>query len=269
MNIMLILEGIIVGIAKIIPGLSGAILMISFNIYDRTIDAITNFFSDIKNNLLFIINFGIGVGIGIVCFSNVIYYLINNYYVYTTSLFVGLIMGGIPVIGKNIDNSRNGYIILIVSFVLMIFLSISSINNNYVIKNNSMDTIIFVFAGIVEAFGTVIPGISSTALLMIIGIYNKYIYILSNMYNISSVINNIYFIIPFGIGLLGGLISISLLVDYLFKNYKEYTFSFIMGICLASIVLLIIKILFNITSIYMVFISLLLILIGYIIGIII
>ena len=269
MNIMLILEGIIVGIAKIIPGLSGAILMISFNIYDRAIDAITNFFSDIKNNLLFIINFGIGVGIGIICFSNIIYYLINNYYIYTTSIFVGLIMGGIPVISKNIDKSKIGYLILIISFMLMIILSISSINNNYVIKNNFMDIIVFTFSGIIEAIGTVIPGISSTALLMIIGIYNKYIYILSNMYNISSVINNIYFIIPFGIGLLVGLISISLLINYLFKNYKEYTFSFIMGICLASIVLLIIKILFNITSIYMIFICLLLMVVGNIMGIII
>ena len=83
MDINLILKGIIVGVAKIIPGLSGAVLMISFNLYDRAIDSIVNFFSDVRKNLRFVINFGIGVLIGIIFFSNVINYFISNYYVYT------------------------------------------------------------------------------------------------------------------------------------------------------------------------------------------
>ena len=61
MNIKLLIKGIIIGIAKIIPGLSGAILMISFNLYDKAIHSITCFFENPKKNLLFILNLGIGI----------------------------------------------------------------------------------------------------------------------------------------------------------------------------------------------------------------
>ncbi len=262
MDINLILKGIIVGVAKIIPGLSGAVLMISFNLYDRAIDSIVNFFSDVRKNLRFVINFGIGVIIGIIFFSKIINYFISNYYVYTISLFIGLIYSGIPVIKKDIDRSNRGYIILILSFIMMMFISISNINNNYVISNTFKDSALFFLSGIVEAIGTVIPGISSTALLMIIGVYNIYINVLSNLYDIS----NFSFVFFFGIGLMLGIVFISIVINYLFKNYKSYTFSFVMGISLASILLLLGKVLLYFTDVYVMFISVLLIILGYILG---
>ena len=91
MKIEEFLKGILIGIAKIIPGLSGSILMISFNLYDRAINAITNFFSNIKDNFLFLANLTLGIVIGISLFSNILSYFITNYYTYTTSLFIGLI----------------------------------------------------------------------------------------------------------------------------------------------------------------------------------
>lgn len=87
MKIEEFLKGILIGIAKIIPGLSGSILMISFNLYDRAINAITNFFSNIKDNFLFLANLTLGIVIGISLFSNILSYFITNYYTYTTSLF--------------------------------------------------------------------------------------------------------------------------------------------------------------------------------------
>ena len=89
MRIDYLLKGLLIGIGKIIPGLSGTIMMISFGLYDKAISAITNFYKDIKNNLLFLINIGIGIVIGIVMFSRVINYFIVNCYIYTMSLFIG------------------------------------------------------------------------------------------------------------------------------------------------------------------------------------
>ena len=80
MNIQEFLKGILIGVAKIIPGLSGSVLMISFNLYDKAIDSITNFFKDIKANFLFLANLSIGIIIGIVIFSNILNYFINNYF---------------------------------------------------------------------------------------------------------------------------------------------------------------------------------------------
>ena len=266
MNILEILKGIFIGIAKIIPGLSGAVLMISFNLYDRAIDAITNFFSDVKNNFLFLFNLGVGVVIGIVFFSNILNYFIDNYYAYTTSLFIGLILGGVPVIWKSVGKDRINYLFMALSFILMFVLSIFNINNNYILKNNLIDIFVFFISGVLEAIGAVVPGISSTALLMIMGIYNIYIDILSNLYNIEYLFNNIYFVLFFTLGLFFGVIGVSILIDYLFKNYKSFTFSFIIGVSISSLVLLFINILFFINSIYMFVVCLFFIFIGYIIS---
>ena len=90
MNIIIILKGIIIGIGKIIPGVSGSVMAISFNVYDKAIYSITNFFDNPKNNAKFIINLGLGIVIGIVLFSKIINYLITNYYFYTSIFFIGL-----------------------------------------------------------------------------------------------------------------------------------------------------------------------------------
>lgn len=266
MNIILILKGIIVGIAKVIPGFSGAVLMMSFNLYDKAISAITNFFSDVKNNFCFLVNFGIGVVIGIICFSNIINYFINNYYSYTISLFIGLILGGIPSIYKNISNVNRYYIYVLFSFIVMLLLSILSINNSYVLRGDVIDYVYFFFSGILESFGTIIPGVSSTALLMIVGVYDIYIGVLSNLYNIDFIINSVGFIIPFIIGFVLGIVFLSILINYLFKNYKSFSFSLVFGICIACVFVLIIKVLFVIEGFFMGIICLILVIIGYSVG---
>lgn len=248
MNIQEFLKGILIGIAKIIPGLSGSVLMISFNLYDKTIEAITNFFKDIKNNFSFLLNITLGIIVGIVMFSNILNYFIKNYYTYTTSLFVGLILGGIPLLLKSTNKSKKGYILTIVSLTIMIIISLTNINANYVIKNNFIDKIVFFVGGLLEAIGTVIPGVSSTALLMLAGIYNLFLEVLSNLFSINNINITLNFLIPFSFGLLLGIIILSLFMNYLFKNYRELTFSFILGVTLSSVFLLIIRVLSNLNE---------------------
>ncbi len=245
MRIDYLLKGILVGIGKIIPGLSGSVMMISFGLYDKAIDAINNFFRDFKNNLLFLINIGIGIIIGIVLFSRVIDYCITNYYIYTMSLFVGLILSSIPIIYKDSLKNKKGFILLIVSFIIIILINNMGGNNNYVIKNNYMDIIIFFISGIMEAIGTIIPGVSSTALLMLMGVYNIYLDILGNIFNISILPNTLWFLIPFSIGLFISILLLSIIMNYLFNNYKKETYSVILGVITSSSFLLIGRIINN------------------------
>lgn len=262
---MNILKGIIIGIAKIIPGLSGTVLMISFNLYDRAIEAITSFFDNPKNNFIFLFKLFIGVVIGVVFFSKLVSYFISNYYLYTISLFIGLILGGISVIKKEIKNKKSSYALMFISFLIMLWFSFVNFANVYVIKNSIVDILVFLLAGFLEAIGTILPGISSTALLMIIGVYPYYIKILSNLLNINYIIDSLYFLIPFGIGLVGGVIVISLLVNYLFKYHKENTFAIIFGLSISTIITLITGIIPYISNIASLIIILLLMGIGYVI----
>ena len=100
---MLILKGIIIGIGKIIPGVSGSMLAISMGIYQKLIDSINNFFKYPKENLKFLIKIGIGIIISIIFFSNIILNCLNNYYLVTIFFFIGLIIGSLGDIKENIS----------------------------------------------------------------------------------------------------------------------------------------------------------------------
>ena len=239
--------------------------MISFNLYDKSINAITNFFKNPQKNFFFLLNLGIGVLIGIVLFSNLINYVFTNYYLYTTSLFIGLILGGTPTIVNQIKYTKKNIIVAIITFIAIIFLTITKLDTIYIIKNTYLDIIVFFLSGILEGVGTIIPGISSTALLMLIGIYSIYINTISNILNPNYLIPNIKFLIPFSLGLLLSFIIISIIMNYLFEHHKEKTFSFILGVSLGTIILLFLKVIPYINNIYNLIISIFLIIIGYII----
>ena len=265
MNIKELIKAILIGIAKIIPGVSGTILMISFNLYDKALDAITKFFNNPKKNFLFLMNLAFGVLIGVVLFSKVIIYFLNEHYIYTMSLFIGLILGGIITIKKDITNKFSNYIYIILSFIIMNFISNSNIANVYILKDNFIDIIIFFFSGILEALGTIVPGVSSTALLMIIGIYPYYLNILSNLLNFNYLLNSLTFLIPFLMGLILGIIIISLIISYLLKYHKEKTFTIILGLSLSTIITLASNLIMKTTSITLLLPCFIFLLLGFII----
>lgn len=242
MKITLLIKGILIGIAKIIPGFSGAVLMISFNLYDKAIDAITNFFSNPKRNFSFLLFLSIGILLGIVLFSKVILFLLTKNYLYTSIFLIGLIAGGIPKIYKNTKFSKE-YKYTLIALAIIFCLSLISPNKNYSLKNTNQDLIMFFISGFLEAIGTVVPGISSTALLMSLGTYNYYIKILGSILNFTILKSNLYFILPFSIGLFLGIILLTILIDKLLKKYPEKTFSSILGIVMATVLNLIIKLL--------------------------
>ena len=100
---MLILKGIIIGIGKIIPGVSGSMLAISMGIYQKLIDSVNNIFKYPKENFKFLFKITIGVIISIVFFSNIILNSLNKYYIITMFFFIGLIIGGFNDIKLNIE----------------------------------------------------------------------------------------------------------------------------------------------------------------------
>ena len=234
-NIVRIIKGLIIGFAKVMPGVSGAILAISMGVYDKGINAITRFFDNIKENIKFLFFIGIGIIIAIMLGSNIVYFLLNNYYVITMLFFMGLIFGSTPKIISKVDKTIKGYIISLVTFIIVTLLTTINISNNNI--NNSI--ILYLFSGLVDAFGMVVPGVSSTALLMVIGTYNNIIYSLSD---IEHIIINLNILIPYGIGIFMGIIITSITINYLFKKYNKKSFSFILGVILSTLLTLLLKI---------------------------
>jgi len=236
---MLILKGFIIGIGKIIPGVSGSMLAISMGIYQQMIDSVINFFNDMKSNFKFLLKIGIGVLIAIMFFSNIILECLEKYYIITMFFFIGLIVGSFNNIKKEIK-IKNIKVILI-TIIITLLIGIININNEININNSFFIFFYYIFVGFVDAFTMVVPGISGTATLMIIGAYDKLMNIFANILNLKYIINNFLIILPYCIGMALGLLLTVMLINYLFKNHKNVTYNIIVGFSISTIIIMFIK----------------------------
>lgn len=232
-----LLKGIVIGIGKIIPGVSGAVIAISLGVYEKGLEAITKIN---KENIKFLINIGSGIVISIILFSKLILYFMNNYYLPTMLLFIGLIIGGTFELKKNIKFDRKiDIVILLISIILMYLISIlKNPQNNVMLQMNVHTYIKLIFAGILDAFATVFPGISGTALLMLYGCYNTIMMALSNVLQSSLIVSNLFVLTSYGSGMLIGIIMFSKIITYLFKKYSKQTSILILGISVSTIFML-------------------------------
>lgn len=236
MNLVLILKGFLIGIGKIIPGVSGSLIAITLGVYDKMLGAVSHFFKDTKENIKFLGLLGIGILLSIILTSKLLMFLLNNYYIITMLFFIGLIMGGIPLQIKKAKLKFNKNILLgFLSFLLIIGLFFVKAENN-IVKNYSYFTMFLI--GVLDAFTMIIPGISGTAIMMILGCYSTILNMFSNIY----LIDNLGKSIPFFLGVGIGIIVISKIVSFCFNKYKEQTNYAIMGFTLSSSLLLFINI---------------------------
>lgn len=226
-------KGFIIGIGKIIPGVSGAMLATIMGVYDKSIFYICNFKSNVKEGIRYLFPIGVGIVLSIILFSKIISMCLNKYYSITMFFFVGLIIGGFPFVINKVK--KKDYFISVVSFSLFFLISVFNINNSYVLRNNFIDTVIYFFSGGIEAIGTIVPGVSGTALLMIVGTYDSIVYSIGNLTNFKI-------IFPFIIGIILFILLFVKLVDYLFRKYNDKMYAFILGVLVSSTVLLVIQV---------------------------
>ena len=232
--------GFVIGIAKIIPGVSGAMIAVSFSIYDKLINAVTNFFDDKRNNFKFLLLVGSGILLSIVFFSNIIRYLIGNYYLVMMMLFIGLIVGGTYNFARNIEYNTKNIIVILLVILLVLSVSIFNIDNSYQMKGNYLDYGMFFIGGVIEIFSSIVPGISGTALFMLLGMYDNILMLFSNIFNLSFVIDNIMIYISYGIGMMISFIVCAIGISYLLKKYRKLFDTIVLGLSISSIILLVI-----------------------------
>ena len=255
-NLLLFLKGIIIGLGKIIPGVSGAMLAITFGVYEQGVNAIGHFFTRFNKNFKFLLYLGSGICIGIVVGSKIVLFFLNKFYLETMFLFIGMIIGGLKPITRIIKKypiDLKKVLTAVVIFIFIISLSfISQKTYTHTFSYSINYILMMLICGLIDAIATVIPGISGTALLMLIGYYYIIIAAYSSIFSINKIFINLFTLIPYGLGMLGGIILIAKLMDYLINNHKLITHYIILGFTASSIVLLLIQSLsipYNLSSI--------------------
>ncbi len=237
----LFLVGILIGTAMIIPGVSGGVLAVIFNVYDKMIYSLTNLFKDFKKNFTFLFVLGSGIIIGAMWFSKVMIFLYEYHETITKFAFIGLILGGIPYLFNEVKENTNecvSYKAVLITFLFSIFLWYLSCNVTQIkLDGNGNNMLLNIFnlflAGIIYSLGKVIPGISGSFLLIMIGMYEYVLSIIANPFLITS--NDIVKLIPFAIGLIVGIISLLKVINYLLKHKFKLVYSIIIGFVIGSI----------------------------------
>ena len=229
-----IIKGIFIGAGAIVPGVSSGVLCVIFGIYEKLLDAVLNFFKDIKQNIKFLFPIVLGVGIGVLLFSNILNYLLYEFPVQTKSIFIGLIIGTIPSLVKEVNEKETfkpqNVIYLLIALAIGIVTVVLE-NKLYISSNiEDMSFMYFVMCGAIMSLGIVVPGVSSTIILMLLGVYSVYLQSIANLY--------FPVLIPMGVGLILGSIIVMKLTKRLLEKYYGKTFYVIIGFTIGSIFVL-------------------------------
>lgn len=243
MQIKLFFKGFIIGLGKIIPGVSGALFACLFGVYELIIECLSSP-SIIIKKFNRVLPLGIGIVFAIIFGSNIIKYLLINYYVNSMSFFIGVLTFSIiPLINKSIKTKHKfkDYFIASVLTILIASLLLIDFSENLRVEENYLrEFISLILCGFIDAGSTIIPGISGSALLMIFGYYEIVITALAVL--------DLKVLTPFLIGFILGLVLIAKLINYLFKNYKDVVDLSIMTFAMFSIIYLSINTFFSLTK---------------------
>lgn len=240
-NIILVLKGMIIGVANIIPGVSGGTLMITLGLYEQIIDTISHFFKNFKKNLKFILPIGIGMVLAILILSKVISVCLDKYPFPTTFFFIGLILGGIPLLwnkAKAAKKRLSNWAVFFITFaIILLFTFLKSGDYIVSLENLSFNNYLMLFVvGILSAASMVIPGISGSFVLMLVGYYEPIINTIKDLTNFDLLGHNLLILVPFGIGIIVGIIGVAKLIEYLLHKYPIKTYYGVLGFVIASII---------------------------------
>lgn len=231
------IKGIGIGVANIIPGVSGGTIALIVGIYERLIDAIKSFGIDAarlllkgqwkafaeKTDLYFLIALFAGVGVAIISLARIFDFLFSHYPVYIWAFFFGLILTSVYYVGRTVEKwNLSIYIIFVVGAVVAIILTF--------LKPASENSEFFylILCGVVAICSMILPGLSGSFVLILMGNYQ--------LVAITAVNNKDFGILfPVMIGAVGGLVAFSHFLSWVFKKYKDDTISLLTGFIFGSL----------------------------------
>lgn len=254
----LFVKGIFVGTANIIPGVSGGTIAVVLRIFDSLIDAVNNFFKNPKKHLSFLFPLILGTIFGVAIFSKIIQFLLERFSFETNMFFVGLVIGSVPLIyreAKKKSIKLSYYLISLATFILVVSMSLISTEETSAIVDTSFSGLLKItIFGAISSAAMVIPGISGSFIMVLLGIYNiilvsisQFIDILINSFSLimsEGIVftlryiftnENFFVLLAIGIGVLIGIIVISKIIDILFKKFFSATYFAILGLIFGSI----------------------------------
>ena len=253
MNILRTLAiGIIIGMANVIPGVSGSTIAVVFGIYDKFINAITLNIKKLRLNKKFVLPIIAGMASGVLIFSKIITVLYEKFPVQTNFFFTGLIIGSIPMLtvlatktkkGSKIEKSKIASIIICALIGIAVMILFSLLESSFGTAQNMAGPLpvfsvklalkIFV-AGVFGAVAMIVPGISGSLLMLIMGVYPIVIKSIPALFLPESFFTALILLLPNGFGVLTGLLIGAKLIKNLLEKAPNHAYAVILGLLCGS-----------------------------------
>ena len=228
-----IVKGVFIGAGAILPGISSGVLCVIFGIYEKLVNSILGIFKDFKTNIKFLIPLFIGGIIGIITFGKGLNFIFAKYPMQSSFGFMGLILGTTPALikkatskGFKIHHLLYALGTFLFSLILIRYENISSIS----CINVNCSNYYYILCGFLMSIGIVVPGVSNTVILMLLGVYSIYLESISCL--------NLLVLIPMGIGIAIGSLLWLKIIQYLLAKFNTETFFGIIGFVFGSVLIL-------------------------------
>lgn len=239
-----VLRGIVIGLANVIPGVSGGTMMVSMGIYDTIIDCISHLFKSFKKNVITLLPYLVGMVVAILVGAVGLKEAFKELPLPTNALFIGLILGSMPFIVHETKGEKLGWqgaLVFVLFFALVIFQKLMEGENKAEIVLSFWEVIKLVFFGMIASATMVVPGVSGSMILKTLGYYEPIVtQTIPNLmdavkaWNFGMVMDNVFILLPFGVGIVLGFFGIAKLISFLFRRWKGRTYCAILGMVVAS-----------------------------------
>ncbi len=240
-----ILKGMVIGVANIIPGVSGGTMAVAMGIYDKMIHAATHLFSEFKKSMKILLPIVIGAVIAIVIGAKIIGFSLEKAPIQTNLFFIGLILGSLPLMAQKVKGKKIelSYILaFLIFFVIVIaFALMGEEEGRAADLSLSVIGILKLFGvGVVAAATMVIPGVSGSMMLMLMGYYNPVLNTINSFVSnladgdIAGMWSDCGVLIPFGIGVVVGIFAIAKIIEKIFEKFPMQAYWAIIGLIIAS-----------------------------------
>ncbi len=225
-------KGMIVGASMLIPGVSGGSMAIILGIYDKLISSISSFFKHKKESIMILGSFGIGAIIGLVLFASPLEYLTKTYNMIMMYFFIGAVAGGLPLMYKKANiNKIDITSLLYIIFGAAITLLLNFIPEGLFVFNTKLglaEILLLLAAGLIIAVALILPGISTSYMLLILGMYDETMRAIKELY--------FPYLIPIALGALIGIALTTRTLEKALESKGKATYLIIIGFILGSVI---------------------------------
>ena len=255
-----VLRGMVIGLANIIPGVSGGTMMVSMGVYDTIIGCVNNLFKDFKKSVLTLAPYAIGMGVAIAALASLIKYCLGAFPLETNCLFIGLILGGLPAIWGRLKGKKKGApgaIAFAAAFALILLLEIFGHGEGAQAQLTlGFASVVKLFAvGVIASATMIIPGVSGSMMLMLLGYYNPILTTIENTikalaaFDMGGLLSCVGVLLPFALGIVVGIFGVAKMIEICLRRWEGVTFCAILGLVVASPVVILMGIAWSSVSV--------------------